>query len=292
MDRIEKISLIKNVATRLATMEALTATILLREFNWPFAWFLEGNFDEKSRAVVDFLQSQEESVLAEIDEHINRMTDVSMSYEAKEKDQHARIRIFMSHKKEYRQIASEFKRLLDYECFDTFVAHEDIQDNELWKDSIKRDLTNTNVFVALVTDDFEQSVWCQQEVGWAVARNILTMGINFREPVPPLGFLGEQQLIKFIEYNNSVSRIKKVILENQSLKEIWRLSVLKEIGESINWNQVRHYWKMISNFDNLTTEETSLLRRAYDENEYVSTVSINYGEDGVEVLKYLEKYGK
>jgi hypothetical protein len=291
MNRVDKIHLIKNIATHLATMDELTATILLREFNWPYSWYLEGNFNEKSRAVVDFLQNQSDLVLEAVSENILQMGEIPIPYEANIQNENARIRIFMSHKKEFRQIASEFKKLLDLEFFDTFVAHEDIKDNEFWKESIKEDLSGTNVLVALVTDQFENSVWCQQEIGWAMSREILTIGISFREPVPPLGFLGEKQLIKFIDYTNAVSRIKNLILDNEELRKLWRRSVLKEIGESVNWNHVRHYWRSISTFEQLDEYETKLLRSAIENNEYVATVSINYGENGADVKKYLENFG-
>lgn len=290
MNILERVQKIKNLSTKLAVLDALTATLLIRQFGWTPYSYLEGSSDERIHMLVGFIQELSDS---DIEELANAVSLLELNFpedSASVITTNDRYRLFISHRSDARHIASEFKANLSYLCIDAFVAHDDIGDNEVWKSSLKDNLDLSHGFVALVTDGYEQSIWCQQEIGWATARKIQTMGVRFRDPVPPLGLLGERQLIRFSNYDEAAYRIKEVITSNSIGMEKWRLSVLAYLESAASWAQVRMYWKFVENFGKLSHLETESLRRAYEKNSYVSTASINYSpEDGTVVRLYLEE---
>ena len=72
-----------------------------------------------------------------------------------------------------------------------FVAHEDIQPTTEWEGEIQRGLGTMEALAAILTPDFSASVWCDQEVGFALGRSRLVIPI--RCGMDPYGFLGKYQ---------------------------------------------------------------------------------------------------
>jgi hypothetical protein len=291
MNVLERVQKIKNLATKLAVMDSLTATLLIRQFGWTPYSYIEGSSDERMHILIGFVQELSDTEISELSSAVDSL-DLNVPEESSSADSaDVRYRLFISHRSDARHIASEFKSNLSFMCIDAFVAHEDIGDNEVWKSSLQLNLDNCDGFIALVTDGFEESIWCQQEIGWATARKIQTMGIRFRDPVPPLGLLGEKQLIRFSDYSDIARRVKDVITSTTTGMEKWRLSVLAYLESATSWNQVRNYWKHIENFGKLNQQETELLTRAIRNNSYVSTSNIDYTDDGSVVRSYLADNG-
>ncbi|AGK59929.1 hypothetical protein HYPDE_41303 [Hyphomicrobium denitrificans 1NES1] len=76
----------------------------------------------------------------------------------------------------------------------SFVAHDDIKVSAKWRDEILRSLHSMDAFVAIITKDFSQSNWTDQEVGIAVCRDVLIIPLD--KGAAPYGFIGELQAEK------------------------------------------------------------------------------------------------
>jgi hypothetical protein len=101
------------------------------------------------------------------------------------------IRVFISHVSEYKAQVGELAELLDYFGFSAFVAHDAIQPTEDWQNVIRDALSTCHVLVACLTPGFHESVWTDQEVGWAMGKGALIVPINVG--VGPYGFLARYQ---------------------------------------------------------------------------------------------------
>ncbi len=80
------------------------------------------------------------------------------------------IDVFISHSSKDKKLAtklSDYLFLLGYGCF---VAHDTIHGGADWSDKIKDKLNNMRVFMPCLSDNFQNSVYCHQECGYAVAR--------------------------------------------------------------------------------------------------------------------------
>lgn len=104
------------------------------------------------------------------------------------------LRAFISHKAEDKEVAQEMKECLSYNGIASFVAHEDIEPTQHWQTEIERALFSMDILVALLTDEFSNSEWTDQEIGVAIGRGIFVIPISFGKD--PYGFIGKIQAIR------------------------------------------------------------------------------------------------
>ncbi len=110
-----------------------------------------------------------------------------------------------------------------------FVAHEDIEPSKQWQDEIEKALNKMDFFISLHTKGFSQSVWCQQEVGFAVAKGVEIISIKFDED--PTGFIGKYQALTAT--NNIVKDITNIfnILQNSpKTKDLYSVKIAPNIN--------------------------------------------------------------
>lgn len=105
------------------------------------------------------------------------------------------VRLFISHSAAEREAAGDLKRILAPLRVDGFVAHDSIEFDREWRDVIVGHLGSCHALLALVSDHFSSSEWCDQEVGWALGRGVPVMSINAGSP--PYGFIGPRQALPF-----------------------------------------------------------------------------------------------
>jgi hypothetical protein len=101
------------------------------------------------------------------------------------------LRLFLSHVSQLKVAASNLKGKLVPYGGSAFVAHEDIEPNLVWEAEIARALASMHALVAMVTPGFDNSVWCQQEIGFALGRGVPV--IPLRLGADPRGFIGRIQ---------------------------------------------------------------------------------------------------
>ncbi len=105
------------------------------------------------------------------------------------------IRLFISHRDEYKRQARELADELGEYGISSFVAHESIEAGKQWQDEIVIGLKTMDVMLALITDDFVDSVFCNQEVGFALGKGIPVTSIKLENADPP-GFISSFQALR------------------------------------------------------------------------------------------------
>jgi hypothetical protein len=101
------------------------------------------------------------------------------------------VRLFLSHVSKHKAAVSKLKWQLRKYGISSFFAHEDIEPSLEWQNEIELALRSMDVLVALLTPDFHQSKWTDQEVGIALAKG--TLVIPVRLGLDPYGFIGKVQ---------------------------------------------------------------------------------------------------
>lgn len=100
---------------------------------------------------------------------------------------------FISYSNVDRKIARETKDALKDFGITGFLAHEDLQVSDEWRDAIIEELEITQIFVALLSKDFKASEWCAQEVGFIISRpDVLVIPLSIDGTVP-YGFISKLQ---------------------------------------------------------------------------------------------------
>jgi hypothetical protein len=104
-----------------------------------------------------------------------------------------RSRIFISHTSAHRTEVGAIATELNRFAFSCFVAHDQIEPSREWQDVIERALRSCDVLLAYVTPDFAASNWTDQEVGWALGRELVILPLKVG--ADPYGFFGTYQAL-------------------------------------------------------------------------------------------------
>ncbi|MDT0263197.1 toll/interleukin-1 receptor domain-containing protein [Jatrophihabitans lederbergiae] len=101
------------------------------------------------------------------------------------------LRLFMSHLATHQKFVSDVGIYVQGYGVSAFVAHVSIDASEEWQTVIETALVTSDAMVVFLHDGFKESNWCDQEVGFAMARRIPVLPLNI--DLNPYGFMGKLQ---------------------------------------------------------------------------------------------------
>ena len=105
------------------------------------------------------------------------------------------LSVFISYSTRDKLIAESLKVELEKNDLKVFLAHEDISDlNNLEKDILDK-LKQSQIFLPLLTDNFKNSFWTNQEIGIAVADKKIIIPLKINST--PYGFLAKHKALDF-----------------------------------------------------------------------------------------------
>jgi hypothetical protein len=157
------------------------------------------------------LQTLDDELLKNIASELDVPVSQIFSLPPKNWENTTGAKAFISHTSENRQNARRLREALSCFNVDAFVAHEDIKPSEEWEKEIDKALKTMDFFVSLHTAGFNESVWCQQEVGYAAARDVKIIPIKFDGQQDPAGFIGKIQA--FPRSNKKAENIAQEIID-------------------------------------------------------------------------------
>ena len=134
------------------------------------------------------------------------------------------LRIFISYSHRDKRIAGAIKNVFNHYGIEAFLAHEDIQVGKEWRDTILSNLKQFDVFVAILSKNFLESEWTNQEVGFAICKGTTIIPISI-DGTPPSGFLEIFQGLmnfKYEEHINSLSN-EKILDCEEGVSEIIKI---------------------------------------------------------------------
>jgi len=127
-----------------------------------------------------------------------------------------KVEVFLSYSHADRNLAGEVAKLLEEKGIDVFLAHEDINISEEWREEILKHLKNCTLLIALLTPNFKESVWTNQEAGFALGRGakIIPLIVGGTD-IKVFGFLESLQGIHVKEDNlpDCIEKILKIIMQ-------------------------------------------------------------------------------
>lgn len=150
------------------------------------------------------------------------------------------MKIFISYSNEDKLIAGEIKRLLeDLWGIDVFLAHEDIEPSTQWQEELIKELKACHIILPIITSDFYNSPWANQEVGFALARDIPIVPIHAGRI--PCGFIARYQALKYdeSEANNTCKALADIIVKQSQLRSLFLDKVIENFGKSESFRQAQ-----------------------------------------------------
>ena len=195
---------------------------------------------------------------------------------------------FLSHLATEREFVGEVHRELGGISISSFVAHDNIDVSREWQDEIERALRTADVLVGLVHSGFADSFWTQQEVGWALGRElpVLLMGLG----EAPRGFPARYQA-PMLSSHSSAWQVASAIAVWLTRQEHWRSAVtnglvgdLEHAGSFVDARAAAHRLKEVGR---LTPAVLDAIEHAYLWNDQL------YGHVGARVVaEILEANGR
>ena len=179
------------------------------------------------------------------------------------------VRVFLSHKSSVKEQTSQLKQSLARCGLAAFVAHEDIEPTQEWQREIERALFSMDALVALLTDDYHNSNWTDQEVGVAIGRGVPVIAV--RLGTDPYGLMGKGQGLggcNWSDTNAIAAKIFHLLYKRLSDKSRLFECALSAYSKSTTWeDSARRIEQSLSIFDTLTSDQVTRIVAAYRANK-------------------------
>jgi len=155
------------------------------------------------------------------------------------------FRLFLSHAHEHKVIAGEIRDQFAPWQVDVFVAHDTIEPSREWQDEIESALGTADALAALLTPEFVRSKWCDQEVGFCLARGIPLVPITFG--AMPHGFIGKFQGLRAegqITWSITPA-LFRILATHEALQEKMDWPIVKRYVNSRNFDGTREAFNLL-----------------------------------------------
>ena len=180
------------------------------------------------------------------------------------------FRVFISHLSVKKNIAKTISTELATYGFDCFVAHEDIEPTAEWIIEIQSALRTCEVMIAIMSDGFRESDWCDQEIGAAVGRMLPIVSLFYDKG--PHGFAGQIQglPVKHKKTHEVVPKIVERILRHPSTSVAATRALITALRHSSSWVQSNKIAAMLPSLIWLDSSAAGVVREAMGSNGEVS----------------------
>ena len=179
------------------------------------------------------------------------------------------VRVFISHTSAFKDFANQLKSSLFEIGVSAFVAHDDIQPTLEWQRELVLALNSMHALIALVTKDFHESLWTNQEVGWAFGRGVSTISVKL--DCVPCGFLGAKQALSGdLEYlGNLADRLVELMLKDELTRPPMRSALAIAMKKSGSFRVSKRIADFLKTIDDFNDAERSTLQDALTSNRQV-----------------------
>ncbi|MBC3764625.1 toll/interleukin-1 receptor domain-containing protein [Neptunicella marina] len=195
MNGLEKIEFLDNIGSELQSrMTFSDIDTYFRGYGVP----TQDDYPHNSKRAYakDMLANVDDELLFKIADELGIIEVPNSSTSAKDVSfwKAGHFRLFLSHLASFKVQTSHLQTALRKYAISSFVAHEDIEPTKEWQNEIEAGLRTMDAIAAILMPGFQESKWCDQEVGVAVGRDVLVIPI--RKGQDPYGFIGKYQGIQ------------------------------------------------------------------------------------------------
>lgn len=176
------------------------------------------------------------------------------------------FKLFLSHLASFKSNTAKLQQALKKYAISSFVAHEDIEPSKEWLIEIESALHTMDAMAAILMPGFKESNWCDQEVGFAVGKNVLIIPI--RRELDPYGFIGKYQGIQAM--NKSIGEVAEDIFQTivNSPKTRGKMlsSLSNSISQSTNIQDATEKVELLKTVNNIPLDIIEKIKESVTEN--------------------------
>jgi hypothetical protein len=177
------------------------------------------------------------------------------------------LRLFVSHRDQHKVLARHLGDALSEYGISAFVAHDTIVPMKTWQLEIEKGLETMEVMLAFVTDDFHESTWTNQEVGYALGKSVPIISVKFGTKSPE-GFIGSKQALKadLDRPEESAFTIYKLLVDEVGEKRL-RENLITAFCESADFDETkRRFDRLTTAISTLSSGEIKLIQNVFASN--------------------------
>ena len=183
------------------------------------------------------------------------------------------LRLFISHKDTFKTEAATLKDYLESYGISCFVAHDNIEPMKEWQDEIENALFTMDALLIMLTNDFHDSYWTDQEIGVAIGRNVPVYPLRLEEK-NPYGFISKFQAIKsnFQDLKGASQIIFDRVINSSVSKNSIKNALIEKFVNSKNYDDSIFF--MVNLFPllkDLNEEQINKIKIGFSKNDQLFT---------------------
>lgn len=180
-----------------------------------------------------------------------------------------RVNVFLSYSTVDGELAGRIKNELESFGLSVFMAHEDINPSEEWQKTILENIEDCDVFMSLLTQEFKESDWTDQETGIAFVNGKVIIPIKV--DIDPYGFIGKFQALRLNRSNipDGAKTIVNTILDKDELKEKMVDSLIERFVDSWSYDDAGIKAELLLKLDGLTQKRIERIVEGTLENRQI-----------------------
>lgn len=169
------------------------------------------------------------------------------------------FRMFLCHKAEAKKQAADLKEQLCQFGVSSFVAHKDIHPTKEWQAEIENALWSMDALIALMTVGFHESLWTDQEVGFAFGRGVPVVSIKLGRD--PYGFIGKFQALS-CPWGKVAMEVAKLFVKHDRMLDAY----IKAVQKCSSFDQGNLLSEILPSIDKISSQQANDLISAFNEN--------------------------
>jgi hypothetical protein len=200
------------------------------------------------------------------------------------------VRVFISHRDKHKLAVHELADALEPYGFSCFVAHDTIPANKEWQKTIVNGLETMEVMLAFITDDFHESVWTMQELGYAIGKGIPCVSLKLQRKDPP-GFISHTQALRGNLENprESAAPLYPLLAQASGRPDRMQAAIVTSFAESPDWGETTlRFNRMNRAVKRLRDEEIQLIIKAFSKNSQLHNATYLYNNGYRRLREFLE----
>jgi hypothetical protein len=185
------------------------------------------------------------------------------------------FRLFISHTNSEKGNVTSLAKALAAHSIEAFVAHEAIRPTAQWQAVIESALENCDGLLAWLRPAFKESDWCDQELGFAIARKVLVIPARFGQD--PYGFIGKYQAVPVrakLPLTELAQDIFEICLSHDASSDSMARALVWRFANSDSFNSARanlSYLRRITT-QAWTSELQDIVRKAAQDNPQINNL--------------------
>jgi hypothetical protein len=278
MRRGDRIELLRKLADRLGADDYSWEDRRLVLYQFGSRVASSDEWEGTARAyVIWHLEDAQDETLVELDEYLfggssrEALDPTNLPWES------GTFRLFISHTSANAELAGKLRGYFAQWRIDAFVAHTTIEPTREWEHEIEAALSSCHALTALVSADFVTSRWCDQEVGYCLARRVPIVPV--RLGVDPHGFIAKFQAARVERPHTApwiADGIFRALARHAALRELMIAPVVHRFAATTSFDGARANFLLLREVPSelWTRDLVQLAERAIEDNSQLQNANL------------------